>query len=252
MKNILTLLLSIILLSSCSEPNSSMTFNLRYSTDNDKENSWNNRKEDLVQLLNKHKPDIIGTQEGLISQIEYIDNELSYYSYAGVARDDGKEKGEFAAIFYNNQKFDLVESKTFWLSETPEKISVGWDAAMERICTYVKLKNKVNNTEIHVFNAHFDHIGDDARMNSALLIKHKMEEMMLGNAKVLVMGDFNCSDDSQGIKTFNSYLDDPLKTVKLQGPKGTWNAFDTSVLPENRIDYIFTSGTEAIEYIHLD
>ena len=112
-----------------------MTYNIRYNNPNDNENWWENRKEEVVHMIKYYHPDIFGIQEGLNDQVNYLNNSLPNYSYTGVGRDDGKEKGEYTAIFYNSDKFELINSKTYWLSNTPNKVSVGWDASMERITT---------------------------------------------------------------------------------------------------------------------
>ena len=121
-----------------------MTYNIRYDNPNDGDNNWHNRKETLVNQILFYKPDIIGTQEGLEHQIQYINDNLKSYKYVGIARADVKEggKGEYSAIFYNTDKYAALINETFWLSITPEKPSRGWDASLNRICTYVLLKSK--------------------------------------------------------------------------------------------------------------
>jgi endonuclease/exonuclease/phosphatase family metal-dependent hydrolase len=124
-----------------------MSFNIRLNLDSDKENSWTNRKQDAIDLLNYYQPDYFGVQEALPEQMKDIKNGMQNYEYVGVGRDDGKEKGEFSALFYDKEKLQVVKSGTFWLSETPEKPSKGWDAAYNRICTYafLKIKNRKKN-----------------------------------------------------------------------------------------------------------
>ncbi|MGB5555573.1 MAG: endonuclease/exonuclease/phosphatase family protein, partial [Flavobacteriaceae bacterium] len=119
-----------------------MTYNIKYDNVSDTVNNWNDRKEAMVDQLKKHDPGIIGMQEVLYGQLEYLDESLPDFEYVGVGRDDGKQKGEFSPILYNSKKFALLRSNTFWLSKTPEKVSVGWDAALERICTYALFEDK--------------------------------------------------------------------------------------------------------------
>ncbi|MEM8889234.1 MAG: endonuclease/exonuclease/phosphatase family protein, partial [Bacteroidota bacterium] len=140
-----------------------MTYNLRYDNPNDGENRWDLRKEFLRDQLKFFEPDVMGIQEGLKHQLDYLDGELSAYSYIGVGRDDGKEKGEYTAIFYKADKLSLIRQSTFWLSESPDEISVGWDAALERICTYALFEEKAGGAKFYVFNTHFDHRGEKAR-----------------------------------------------------------------------------------------
>ena len=120
---------------------SAMTFNVRYATAKDGINQWENRKKDVLNLLKNYSPDIVGFQEMLKSQLEFIDENLNEYNYVGVAREDGKSEGEFSPIFFNTKKYKIIENGTFWLSKTPDVPSIGWDAAHKRVCTYVKLVN---------------------------------------------------------------------------------------------------------------
>ncbi|MBN2264012.1 MAG: endonuclease/exonuclease/phosphatase family protein, partial [Prolixibacteraceae bacterium] len=144
-----------------------MTYNIRYATDNDLENSWENRKEAMVKLLKQYQPDIFGIQEGLHLQVEYLKKNLSNYAYVGVGRDDAQTQGEYSAIFYDTTLFSLVSTNTFWLSETPEKVSLGWGANYHRVCTYGFLTHKASGREILVMNTHFDHQSELAREQSA-------------------------------------------------------------------------------------
>ncbi|HSI69568.1 MAG TPA: endonuclease/exonuclease/phosphatase family protein, partial [Gillisia sp.] len=140
-----------------------MSYNIKYATENDGENSWSKRKDHLTNQIKFFHPDVLGVQEALHGQMEHIKDNVADYQYVGAARDDGKTKGEYSAIFYNSSKFELLEESTFWLSETPNSPSKGWDASFPRVCTYVKLKEKESGKEFWVFNTHFDHEGDEAR-----------------------------------------------------------------------------------------
>jgi len=232
-----------------------MTFNIRYNNPDDGENSWENRKRDVVKLLEYYGPGFFGIQEGLFGQLNFIDKELPGYSYVGVGRDDGAQKGEFTAIFYNDEKYKSIKTETFWLSETPNEISVGWDASMERICTYAVFQNKENKSTLYVFNAHFDHIGEKARKMSAKVIRRKIEDLGIQNEPLLVMGDFNSLKEDETIHVFNQFLNDGISksTKGLYGPKGTFNGFDETLIPKKRIDYIFTKNIKTIvSYRHIN
>lgn len=232
-----------------------MTFNIRYNNPDDGENWWENRKGDVVKLLTYYQPDFFGTQEGLLEQLNFIDDELPMYNYVGVGRDDGAQKGEFTAIFYNVKKYELIKTETFWLSETPDKISVGWDASMERICTYGAFKNLEDKAIVHVFNGHFDHIGPEARKRSAMVMKQKINQLKILEEPIIVMGDFNCEETDEPIQVFNSFLDDGISNSQngLYGPSGTFNGFDKNMVPQNRIDYIFTKNITTIKnYRHVN
>ncbi|MFO7719457.1 MAG: endonuclease/exonuclease/phosphatase, partial [Gillisia sp.] len=119
-----------------------MSYNIKYANENDGENSWSLRKDHLGSLIKFYEPDIFGVQEAVLEQLEFFEDILPTYKYAGVGRDDGKTKGEFSAIFYDSKRFEVLKEDTFWLSETPKKVSVGWDAAMERVCTYALFEDR--------------------------------------------------------------------------------------------------------------
>ncbi len=225
-----------------------MTYNIRYSNSHDGENKWEKRKEYLCNQISYYNPDVFCIQEGLHSQVIYLENYFSEYKYVGVGRDDGKTKGEYCAIFYNATVFEVLESDTFWLSKTPEKISVGWDAALERICTYALLKDKKTGLKFYVFNTHFDHIGTKARIKSAKLIAKKIEGINKEHVPFFIMGDFNLLPESKPIHYLSTQFNDAKFTSihKPFGPEGTFNAFQFEKPVMDRIDYIFTSKGNVI------
>ena len=231
-----------------------MSFNIRYDNPGDGENAWSVRKDLLINQVRFYEPDIMGIQEGLSHQVHYIDDNIDYLGYVGVGRDEGKEKGEFSALFYNKERFNIVQSNTFWLSETPEKISVGWDASMERICTYALLENKETKEKFWVFNTHFDHRGKEARENSAKLILNQIEKLNRDAYPVILMGDFNALPESNTIQTVLGKLQDSrsISEIPTMGPEGTYNNFDILHKLERRIDYIFVSeGVSVRKYAVL-
>ncbi len=231
-----------------------MTYNIKYDNVNDSINNWNDRKLSMVQLLKKYSPSFIGMQEVLYRQLEYLDESLGAYKYLGVGRDDGKQKGEFSPILFNANQYELLDSNTFWLSKTPNEISVGWDAAMERICTYGLFQNKKSEEKIWVFNTHFDHIGKKARKKSAELIIKKIKKINTKGFPVVLMGDFNLMPEEKPIQLIQRKMNDGLAASKasLKGPKGTFNGFDLTATINRRIDYIFVKDLEVESYIHID
>lgn len=257
MRKIVVLLLLCVSLSAVSQTASykMMTYNIRYDNPGDGENTWSKRKVFLSDQIAYNQPDVFGIQEGLYHQVQYLDSVFVDYAYLGVGRDDGKTKGEYSALFYNKQKLKVLKEGTFWLSKTPDKISVGWDAAMERICTYGLFENRTTKEQFWVFNTHFDHIGDVARVNSATLILEKIAEFNTNNLPVIVMGDFNLTPESEPIKLLSKSLNDSklASTTKPFGPTGTFNAFEFNKPVLNRIDYIFTSKdqVEVLNYAVL-
>ena len=231
-----------------------MTYNIRLSLESDKENSWDNRKQDALALMNYYHPDYFGVQEAVPQQMTDIKTGLKDYDYVGVGRDDGKNQGEYSAIFYDKNKLEVLKSGTFWLSETPEKPSKGWDAAYNRVCTYALFKLKKSGKMFYAFNVHFDHVGDIARVNSSKLILEKIKELNTENLPLTLTGDFNLTDETEPIKIISKSLDNAYYHSKKPhyGPKGTFTAFDVNTIPKERIDYIFVKGfeTETIRTIN--
>jgi len=219
------------------------TYNIRYDASGDVGNLWKDRYPHLVQLIRFHGFDIFGTQEGLKHQLEDIKNNLPGYTYIGVGRDDGKNGGEHAAIFYNVTKFDVIKQGNFWLAENTETPNKGWDAALPRICTWGLFKEKETGFEFFLFNTHFDHIGVEARKQSAKLIVRKAHE--LGNGiPMIITGDFNVDQRNESYHVLNdggevtdAYELSPLKYA----PTSTYNGFDIRKTGDSRIDHIFLS-----------
>lgn len=234
-----------------------MTYNIRYDNAGDSINSWSNRILKMETLLNKHNADIIGFQEVLNNQLNDLEKILSGFGHAGVGRDDGKIKGEFSPIFFRESKFKCLNSGTFWLSPTPNVIgSVGWDAAITRICTYVKLKEKETGKVFFVFNTHFDHIGDSARMMSAKLIIQKINELAKG-LPVILTGDFNSEPDASGYKVITNsakpVLSDTYSDDNSTASHCTFKGFEVNSPICKRIDYIFiTHKFEKLNYKIID
>jgi len=231
-----------------------MCYNIRNNNPDDNENWWKYRKTEVTEMINYYNPEILGIQEGLNDQVKYLDSNLSGYKYIGVGRDDGKQQGEYAAIFYKTETMKLLSSKTYWLSETPDHVSVGWDASMERVVTFGKFLDKRTNDTLYVFNAHFDHRGKIARKKSVELILSIIENMDLFDKKVILMGDFNSEPTDEPIKLIKTKLVDYYnsKNVVTYGPTGTFHGFDTGATINKRIDYIFTKNIKAKTYVHID
>ncbi|MGC4130414.1 MAG: endonuclease/exonuclease/phosphatase family protein [Bergeyella sp.] len=221
-----------------------MTYNIRLSLDSDKENSWNSRKEDALALMNYYHPDIMGVQEAVPEQMKDIKTGIKNYDFVGVGRDDGKDKGEYSAVFYDENKLEVVQSGTFWLSPTPEIPSKGWDAAYPRICTYALFKMKKGGKKFWAFNVHFDHVGNEARVHSSQMILEKIKTFNTQNYPVVLTGDFNLTENTEPVKIISQSLDDSFYHSEKPhyGPKGTFQTFDITKIPQERIDYIFVKG----------
>ena len=229
-----------------------ISYNVRYNNPNDGKDIWENRRSTIVNLIKNENPDFLGLQEVNHAQLLFLNSNLSNYSFVGVGRDDGKTKGEYSPIFYNNNLFDLIKSDTFWLSSTPDKISVGWDASMERICTYAVFKSKTNKKNIWVFNTHFDHIGIEAREKSADLIISVINKLTEPENYVVITGDFNLLDDSKPIMNLQSNFNDTNKNLeKTDKSYGTFNNFKLNFVSKSRIDYVFEKNFKLINSRHI-
>ena len=237
--------------SSSSENINIMTYNIRLDTEADGINMWDNRKEGIVSLIKEESVDILGIQEGLPSQIEYLSKELDGYSMIGEGRDGGNN-GEYSAIYYRNKKMSLIQTETFWLSETPEMPSIGWDAAINRIVTLGIFKIKKSKKELIVYNTHFDHIGKIAREKSVGVILNHIKENDFQNRPLIVMGDFNLSPEDLPIELLSKELNDSFKLFPVKNPVGTFNGFDLDSKLLDRIDYIFTKNIKITNYKHLN
>lgn len=224
------------------------SFNIRFDNPDDGYTSWDNRRKGVVKFLDVEDPDILGLQEVLKNQLDYIDLRLSDHDYVGIGRDDGKAAGEFAPVFYKRERFQLIDSGTFWLSETPDKPSMGWDALINRICTYAFLKDQKTGKDIHFYNTHYSHVGDIARRESAGLILHYIDSLSQ-NVRVILTGDFNAEPDSEPYQEITKYgLKDSYYADVTFGPEGTYNGFDIFDSHDRRIDYIFFRGYHPEKY----
>ena len=221
-----------------------MSYNIKYANENDGQNSWSNRKNDLAAQLRFYEPHIFGVQEALHSQLEFLEKELDHeYEFFGKGRDDGGQKGEFSAIFFKTDKLQLLEQGTFWLSSTPETPGKGWDAAYPRVCTYGRFRGKESGKEFWVFNTHFDHVGEEARRQSVQLIHKKISELNTEELPVVLMGDLNLEPGTEEVKYLASHYKDSKKVADHTfGPEGTFNAYEFNKPVTRRIDYIFTDG----------
>lgn len=232
-----------------------MSYNIRYGRADDGEDNWALRKGKMADLLRYYEPGILGVQEALDFQVRFLDSVLVNYRYVGVGRDDGMEKGEYSAIFYDTTLFTLQAQSTFWLSETPDQISVGWDAAMERICTWAELVRKSDRQHLWVFNTHFDHIGKQARLRSAELILDRIRSLLpTSETPVILMGDLNMPPEDPGVKRIANELSDSrtASIAKPYGPYGTFNGFDLQYPLNKRIDYIFSKKLKVLKQVHID
>lgn len=222
------------------------TFNVRYDNPADGLNNWKYRKDKVAGFIKSQHIDIVGMQEVLHNQLEDLKARLPEYAEVGVGRDDGKTKGEYSPVFFRKDKFELLDSHTFWLSQYPDSIGfIGWDGACTRIATWAKLKDKKTGKIFMAVNTHFDHVGTEARKNSALLIIKRIQEIV-GNRPSVLTGDFNVSDKSEAYKTITTnkfVMKDAYKIAKKrEGVNYTWQDFGKEPLNKReKIDFIFVT-----------
>ena len=267
MKKILLLALAILLplLANAQTPGKEVlkirwgTFNIRCINGDDYKIGcgWDQRKERVAQYLTDNAIDICGMQEVTNTQMEYLCKNLKGYGHVGVGRTDGKKKGEATPVFYRKERFKALDQGNFWLSETPDVIgSKGWDAALERVASWVKLKDKRTGKVFMAVNTHFDHVGKVARRESAKLIMRKIQEIV-GDKPAVVTGDFNVTERDEAYTTmvtneFKMY-DAYHMTDNHTGTTGTWHSF-CQIPPDKmeKIDFIFVTPNIKVTHTHIE
>lgn len=213
-----------------------MSYNIRLSSGNDGSNSWKYRKEATARMLKEERPALLGTQEMLPDQVKYLDKNLSGYGRCGVGRDNGKKKGEMMAVYYDRSLFSLVDWGTFWLSETPDKVSKGWDAACKRTCTWVVLdiksqkgKKDTKVSRVLFLNTHLDHRGTRARQEGVRLIAERIEALTARYCKegqqmpVLLTADFNVTSNHPMFDVLKTKLSEARYVAPVSDRNFTFN-----------------------------
>lgn len=245
---------AMVLLAGCAsdDPLKVISFNVRVCIDDtfDGENNWRFRREAAVKMLQDEQPDFFGLQEALYHQAKYIDESLPEYTKYGVDREGGVEKGEAesCALFYRNDKYKLLDKGTFWLSQTPEEPSRGWDAACHRVATWALLKQKgLGGREILFVNTHFDHKGKEARANSGRLIMERIGEMAPQGAIIILTGDFNAEIDDMAVAPIREALAYSRETAPVTDSTTTYNAWGRRETP-TIIDHIFYRNLTPLSY----
>lgn len=233
-----------------------MTYNIRYLNNTDGEDVWSNRADKVAETI--ALADVAGLQEAVADQVDDLARRLPEYAWIGVGRTDGKRDGEMVPIFYRKDRIKLIAGDTFWLSETPDTIgSRGWDAALPRHATWAVFQDIISGKQFLMVNTHFDHRGQQARLESARLLAKRLEQNH-PQLPLILTGDFNCRPDSEPYAVLTAgdvglHFTDTLANYQPQGdqPAGTWNGFKE--IQSNRIDFIFTArGAHAQETKILD
>jgi endonuclease/exonuclease/phosphatase family metal-dependent hydrolase len=266
MKSALLLLLTLVLccpgLASAAEVKV-MSFNIRYGTAQDGVNHWDKRKVWLAETVKAHDPDLLGTQETVGFQRDYLAEQLPTYGVLGVGRDDGKEKGEMMAVYWKKDRFEKIDGGHFWLSETPDVAgSKSWDSSLPRMATWVKLRDRKSPDAKPVLwiNTHFDHRGPRARLEGAKIIRQKAEALGKG-CSILITGDFNSAEGSEPYKALFAKQGDKdppvVDTYRVAHPnrgpnEGTANGFKASATTGSRIDWIAASRDWTVKTAAID
>ena len=230
------------------DPLEVMTYNIRFDNPADSGAvDWDHRRDPVASMIRFHGAHVVGTQEGRLHQLMDLEDRLPDYEWIGVGRRSGGD--EFSAIFYDTRRLTLLAHDTFWLSTTPnEPGSQSWDAALPRIATWARLRDQRTGNSLFVLNTHFDHESEEARVKSARLISETVGALAKGDP-IVVMGDFNATPSAPPYQILTRSGENaplvPLRDAKEvseqphHGPTSTFSNFESAVLPDRRIDYIF-------------
>lgn len=218
-----------------------MSYNIRQGSIDDGDNSWTYRRAATLAMLEDQRPDVFGVQEALEYQVKYIDEKCSAYDCIGVGREDGKKEGEFMSIFWNKKTVKMLKWGTFWLAETPEKPSKGWDAACYRTATWALMKDRRTGQKFYFVNTHLDHIGVEARRNSLKLIVDRIATINPEGLPMVLTGDFNMKPSAQELKVLDSRMENARAVALKTDDHNTFNGWGKGT-SDQIIDYIFMSG----------
>ena len=219
-----------------------MSYNIRLGSANDGTNSWGLRYPATAEMIEDQMPDIFGVQEALASQIRFIEDNFVNYKSVGVGREDGKKDGEHMSIFWNKKTVSLLKWGTFWLSETPEKPSMGWDAACKRTATWALMKCKKTGKKFYYVNTHLDHKGVEAQKNGLKLIVDRIDDINPEGYPMILTGDFNITPDNPNLVELDSKMQSVRKVAEKTDNHDTFNGWGKG---KGVIDYIYASGFSA-------
>ena len=219
-----------------------MSYNIRLGSANDGTNSWALRYPATAEMIEDQMPDIFGVQEALASQIRFIEDNFVDYKSVGVGREDGKKDGEHMSIFWNKKTVSLLKWGTFWLSETPEKPSMGWDAACKRTATWALMKCKKTGKKFYYVNTHLDHKGAEAQKNGLKLIVDRIDDINPEGYPMILTGDFNITPDNPNLVELDSKMQSVRKVAEKTDNHDTFNGWGKG---KGVIDYIYASGFSA-------
>ena len=247
MKKLFVGALSALLLAACSAPAplKVMSYNVRFGTADDGVYSWPNRQDAAVAMIEDQRPAVFGVQEGLRFQLEFIAEKCPEYQYVGVGREDGEERGEHMAVFYDTTRVDLKDWGTYWLSETPDEPSKGWDAACKRTATWTLLYDKKTDKHFYFVDTHLDHVGEVAREKGLALVVERIGAMNPENYPMILLGDFNVFPDDPCLAGLRAVMTDAREVAPVTSNESTYHGYGT--VEKAPIDYIFYSGFSGCE-----
>ena len=247
MKKLFVGALFALLLAACSAPAplKVMSYNIRFGTADDGVYSWPNRQDAAVAMIEDQRPAVFGVQEGLRFQLEFIAEKCPEYQYVGVGREDGEERGEHMAVFYDTTRVDLKDWGTYWLSETPDEPSNGWDAACKRTATWTLLYDKKTDKHFYFVDTHLDHVGEVAREKGLALVVERIGAMNPENYPMILLGDFNVYPDDPCLAGLRAVMTDAREVAPVTSNESTYHGYGT--VEKAPIDYIFYSGFSGCE-----
>ena len=218
-----------------------MSYNIRMGVAKDGTNSWQFRAPATIEMLKAQKPDVFGVQEAYDFQITVIEEYCENYKSVGVGRDNGKKEGEHMSIFWNKKTVKCLKWGTFWLSETPEEPSTGWDAACRRTATWALMKDKKTGKKFYYVNTHLDHVGKQAQKNGLMLIVDRIESINPEGYPMVLTGDFNMTPDNAALVDLDKRMQSARKIASKTDNRNTYNAWSVKST-DKVIDYIYVSG----------
>lgn len=247
MKKLFVGALSALLLAACSAPAplKVMSYNVRYGTADDGVYSWPNRMDAAVAMIEDQRPAVFGVQEGLRFQLDFIAEKCPEYQYVGVGREDGEARGEHMAVFYDTTRVALKDWGTYWLSETPDEPSKGWDAACKRTATWTLIYDKVADKHFYFVDTHLDHVGEEAREKGLALVVERIGAMNPENYPMILLGDFNVFPDDPCLTGLRAVMTDAREVAAVTSNESTYHGYGT--VEKAPIDYIFYSGFAGCE-----
>ena len=247
MKKLFVGALSALLLAACSAPAplKVMSYNVRFGTADDGEYSWPNRQDAAVAMIEDQRPAVFGVQEGLRFQLDFIAEKCPEYQYVGVGREDGEMRGEHMAVFYDTTRVALKDWGTYWLSETPDEPSKGWDAACKRTATWTLIYDKVADKHFYFVDTHLDHVGEEAREKGLALVVERIGAMNPENYPMILLGDFNVFPDDPCLTGLRAVMTDAREVAPVTSNESTYHGYGT--VEKAPIDYIFYSGFAGCE-----